>query len=290
MMNRRSFLKKAFGGMLTLIGLGGGSYVYAREVEPNMLHNNHQKIVSANIPPAFKNFKIIQFSDTHVGFHYTIDQLEQLVLTINNEAPDVIVFTGDLIDEPQSYMLTDQLIETLQTLQAPHGKYWIYGNHDHGGYGTQIVKDIMDQAGFTLLKNSHIFIQQQNEHIVLAGIDDVMLGNPNVAKALEGVDPNLFTILLAHEPDFADVAATYPVNLQLSGHSHGGQVRLPFIGHLYTPAFAEKYIQGKYMLQNDHMALYVSRGIGTTRLPFRFLCKPEFYTFTLTNTASDGLS
>src|SRR5699024_297797 len=142
MMNRRSFLKKAFGGMLTLIVLGGGSYVYAREVEQNMLHNNHQKIVSANIPPAFKNIKIIQFSDNHVGFHYTIDQFEQLVLTINNEAPDVIVFTGDLIDEPQSYMLTDRLIETLQTLQAPHGKYWIYGNHDHGGYGTQIVKDI----------------------------------------------------------------------------------------------------------------------------------------------------
>lgn len=284
-MNRRSFLKKVFGSILTVIGLGGGAYVYGRDIEPKLLHNNYQKVIADNIPATFNNFKIVQFSDTHVGFHYTIDQLQRLVSAINEEAPNVIVFTGDLIDEPQAYPSNGPLIETLRSLQATHGKYWIYGNHDHGGYGTEIVKDIMDQAGFTLLQNSHAFIQKENDTIVLAGIDDIMLGSPDLSKALENVDPSLFTILLAHEPDFADIASTFPVNLQLSGHSHGGQVRLPFIGHLYTPAYAEKYIQGKYMFANDQMALYVSRGIGTTRLPFRFLCKPEFYTFTLSNDA-----
>lgn len=280
-MNRRSFLKKALGSLLALVGLSGGTYYYAREIEPAMLHINKNNLASKKIPSAFNNFKIVQFSDTHIGFHYSLEQFKSLVEKINNLKPDIIVFTGDLVDEPHTYRWNDELINALHTLEAKHGKYWIYGNHDHGGYGTEILQDVMEQANFKLLKNSHTIIEKGTDRFVLAGIDDVMLGRPDLKKTLDQVNPDLFTILLAHEPDYADTVLQYPVDVQLSGHSHGGQVRFPFIGDLYTPSYAEKYVQGKYMLGDKKLTLFVNSGIGTTRLPYRFLCKPEIHLYTL---------
>lgn len=280
-MNRRSFIKNTFASIATLLGMSGITYYYAREIEPQMLRINKEVIAANHIPHSFNDFKIVQFSDTHVGFHYTPKQLKDLVASINELKPDLIVFTGDLIDSPQNYKNTKQLSEILHKLQADYGKFWIYGNHDHGGYGTDLVHDIMEQANFNLLKNSHIPIRRGNEEIILAGIDDVILGMPDLYATLENVDEGLFTILLAHEPDFADTTVNFPVDVQLSGHSHGGQVRLPFVGHLYTPTYAEKYIQGKYSFNKNRLLLYVNKGIGTTRLPFRFLCKPEIHSYTL---------
>lgn len=280
-MNRRTFLKKSIGSLLALVGLSGGTYYYAREIEPDMLEINYEQIASGKIPRSFYNFKIVQFSDTHLGYHYSLDQFAELAKTINAQKPDIIVFTGDLVDEPNTYNWNNELIQILQNLKANYGKYWIYGNHDHGGYGTDIVKNVMDKAEFNLLKNNHTRIKVNNEEIVLAGIDDVMLGRPNLENTLVNSNPDKFTILLAHEPDYADKTVHFPVDVQLSGHSHGGQVRLPFIGHLYTPLYAHKYVQGKHIFQEGKLTLYVNRGIGTTRLPYRFLCKPEIHTFTL---------
>ncbi|WP_047982960.1 metallophosphoesterase [Ornithinibacillus californiensis] len=280
-MNRRSFLKKFLGSTLALFGMTGSAYYYARNIEPNLLTVNKEIIESNRIPASFNGFKIIQFSDTHIGFHYTLEQFQDLAEKINSLQPDLLVFTGDLVDRPNQYNWTPKLTEILANLQAPQGKYWIYGNHDHGGYGTEVIQDVMGQANFKLLKNSHQAIEQDVDRIILTGIDDVMLGSPNLTKALENTNPDLFTILLAHEPDFADISQKHPIDVQLSGHSHGGQVRLPFVGHLYTPIYAEKYVDGKYSFESSKMNLYVSRGIGTTRLPYRFLCKPEITLFTL---------
>ncbi|GAB3068349.1 metallophosphoesterase [Virgibacillus ainsalahensis] len=263
------------------MGLGGGTYYYARELEPFMLHINENNITSDTITPVFNDFKIIQFSDTHIGFHYSLEQFNKLVNSINERNPDLIVFTGDLVDKPHRYNWNNELVQALQSLNAKHGKYWIYGNHDHGGYGTEKVLEVMNQAGFNLLQNSHSIIEKDNDRIALAGIDDVMLGKPDLNETLKNVNPDLFTVLLAHEPDIADTVANFPVDIQLSGHSHGGQVRFPFIGHLYTPAYAEKYVDGRYTFNDDKFSLYVTRGIGTTRLPYRFLCRPEIHVFTL---------
>jgi len=284
-MNRRSFLKKALGSILAVAGLSGTTYYYAREIEPGSLHINENIIASPSISPAFNHFKIVQFSDTHLGFQYTLDQFKQLTKTINDLQPDVIVFTGDLVDEPHLYHWDNRLIGILRSLKAEHGKYWIYGNHDHGGYGTEIVLDVMEQAEFTLLKNSHTMIEIEGDTFILAGIDDVLLGKPNIKEALRDVNPDLFTVLLAHEPDYADKTVEFPVDIQLSGHSHGGQIRFPFLGDVYTPAYAEKYVEGKYTLQNGKLDLYVNKGIGTTRVPYRFLCQPEIHLFTLMNKA-----
>lgn len=281
MMNRRSFLKKLIGSTITLFGLTGGTYYYARNIEPGLLTIQSESIVSTKIPASFDGFKIVQFSDTHIGFQYTLTQFHDLITKINALNPDIIVFTGDLVDEPNKYDWSPKLTQLLHDLKAYYGKYWIYGNHDHGGYGTEIVRDVMEKANFNLLQNSHQVIEKDVDRIILAGIDDVILGSPNLPEALQHTNPELFTILLSHEPDFADIAKKHPVDVQLSGHSHGGQVRLPLLGHLYTPIYAEKYVEGNYTFDSSDFKLFVSRGIGTTRLPYRFFCKPEITVFTL---------
>ncbi|MFC3038644.1 metallophosphoesterase [Virgibacillus xinjiangensis] len=289
-LTRRSFIKKAAGSLLAMAGLGGGTYYYAREIEPYLLQVNEEDISLPTISPAFDQFRIIQFSDTHIGFHYDIQQFQKLVKKINELEPDLIVFTGDLVDKPHRYDWNENLTNALRKLQAPFGKYWVYGNHDHGGYGTDKLAEVMESADFQLLQNSHTVIEKEAERFILAGIDDVVLGRPDISESLQQVNPELFTVMLAHEPDIADVVAEFPVDVQLSGHSHGGQVQLPFIGHLYTPAFAEKYVEGRYNIPHHQLSLYVSRGIGTTRLPYRFLCKPEIHVYSLNSSSSAKLS
>lgn len=115
--------------------------------------------------------------------------------------------------------------------------------------------------------------------LIVAGLDDVMLGRPDFHQTMGNIDKNYFAILLVHEPDTVLQAKNYNVDLQLSGHSHGGQVKIPFIGPLYTPPYAKSFSEGFYTV--DHTKLYVNRGLGTTRLPFRFLAVPEITLFTL---------
>lgn len=279
---RRSFLKRAFGSLFTVVGIGGGGYYYALNIEPKLLDISNYKIINKAIPPSFNNFKIIQFSDTHLGFHYDLKQLKKLVHKINQLKPDLIFFTGDLMDAPNKYQETNQIIPILKELDAPFGKFAIYGNHDHGGYGSNIYKSIMAESNFTLLLNSHQGIKLlDGSRFYVIGIDDAMLGKPDIIAAMEGVPDDAYKILLSHAPDLADEAALYPIQLQLSGHSHGGQIKIPFVGALVKPPYAEKYHEGFYEIGNTPLTLYVNRGIGTTRLPFRFLSKPELTMFTL---------
>ncbi|WP_036781003.1 metallophosphoesterase [Pontibacillus chungwhensis] len=283
---RRTFMKRLFGSVLSLFGIGGGTYYYARHIEPSMLTVQEEVIESSRIPSSFHNKRILQFSDTHIGFHYDLAQFEKLVTSIQAQQPDLLLFTGDLIDAPDEVpTLTFEKVATiLSRLDAPMGKFWIYGNHDHGGYGTEIIADTMKKAGFQLLQNSQTLIEEQGNQILLAGLDDVMLGRPNIANALQGRERDFFTLLLCHEPDYAESVKQYEVDVQLSGHSHGGQVQIPFIGHLITPPLAERYVEGWYKTGNYPLSIYVSRGIGTTREPYRFLCRPEYTIHTLKQT------
>ncbi|MCD4840160.1 metallophosphoesterase [Neobacillus sedimentimangrovi] len=280
---RRMFLKRIFSSLLTLLGLGSGGYIYANRIEPFLLEIVHMDMKHPLIPQSFAGKKIVQFSDTHLGFHYSLQQFKKLAKTINNLGPDIIFFTGDLMDEPNKYSEINQLVPILQSLHAPLGKFCIYGNHDHGGYGSEIYRNVMETAGFQLLLNHSTSISLNNfSRINIIGIDDRMLGKPDIPLALKTVTPDQFNILLSHAPDVASDVSQYPVHWQLSGHSHGGQVKIPFIGPLVIPPFAKVYYEGFYRVGDDEsLSLYVNRGIGTTRLPFRFLSKPEITVFTL---------
>ncbi|WP_242057468.1 metallophosphoesterase [Halobacillus yeomjeoni] len=278
--SRRTFIKRTLKSIVGILGLTGAGYYYARFIEPDLLTVQRYKLESERIPLSFDQFKIIQFSDTHIGFHYDLKQLNKLINTINNESPDLILFTGDLVDAPHQYTFTNELPFLLSQLKAPSGKYWIYGNHDHGGYGTEKIQSVMEDGGFQLLKNQHTSIHNKNDSFILAGLDDIMLGKPDLSKTLEGVDDQAYTMLLVHEPDVADQVRNTSVDVQLSGHSHGGQIQLPFYGPAVTPPYAQKYIEGHHSVRPG-LDLYISRGIGMTRMPYRFLCLPEISVFQL---------
>lgn len=280
---RRSFLKRAVGTIIGLTGITCGGYFYANRIEPFMLEINKDEITHPLIPKYFDGIKIIQFSDTHLGFHYDLTHFSQMIEKINRLQPDIIFFTGDLMDEPNKYKDVNKLIPFLRRLNAPLGKYCIYGNHDHGGYGTEIYRGIMEQAGFTILLNSSAnIIGDDGNSISIVGIDDAMLGHPDLPMALKKVKQNQFTILLSHAPDLAVDAAHFPIQWQLSGHSHGGQVKIPFVGAIAIPPYAKIYQSGYYKVgEKQQLNLYVNKGIGTTRLPLRFMVKPEIAVFTL---------
>ncbi|WP_040204710.1 metallophosphoesterase [Neobacillus jeddahensis] len=280
---RRTFLKRIFGSFLTVLGLSSGGYLYAHRIEPSLLDIQELQIKHPLIPKGFDGIKIIQFSDTHLGFQYNLSQFQKLVNKINNLRPDIILFTGDLMDEPNKFTELNKLVPILDRLYAPLGKYCIFGNHDHGGYGSEIYRNMMETTNFKVLLNESTPIYAKDgSSIYFLGIDDAMLGHPDLPLALKNVPHNRFNLLLSHAPDLADTAAQYPIHWQISGHSHGGQVKLPFFGALVIPPFAHKYPEGLYTIgAQNQLTLYVNRGIGTTRLPFRFMTKPELTIFKL---------
>ncbi|WP_053366027.1 metallophosphoesterase [Bacillus sp. FJAT-27245] len=281
---RRTFLKSLVGGTLAALGIGAGGYFYAREIEPILLDVQTHEIIHPLIPEQLDGIRIVQFSDTHLGFQYTLGQLTELAGKISSLKPDMIIFSGDLMDEPNKFDSAHAIIPILQALHAPLGKFSIYGNHDHGGYGTKLYKTIMGESGFRTLVNESVAVTRNGQSIYLAGIDDAMLGKPDIESSVKGIPANAYKILLSHAPDLADDAAGYGFHFQLSGHSHGGQIKIPFFGALVKPPFAEKYHEGFYTIAGEvPLTLYVNRGLGTTRLPFRFMSKPELTVFTLKN-------
>lgn len=263
------------------------AYLYAFHFEPTSLSITRTDIKNPNIPKGFQGVKIVQFSDTHFGPDFSHKQQKMLVEQINELRPDIVVFTGDLIDNFAEYGFERKETQAiLSQIHAPLGKYAVFGNHDRGGGGGYLYKQYMEGAGFTVLVNETKKIRANNgDYITISGLDDFLLGKPKVQQTLQKLQEKDFNILLVHEPDTVEKVLAYPVDVQLSGHSHGGQVQLPFIGPIITTKLAERYIEGLYSLQGKtkSLQLYVNRGIGTTRMPLRFLSKPELSVFSLRN-------
>ncbi|WP_078547456.1 metallophosphoesterase [Litchfieldia alkalitelluris] len=282
---RRKFLNKSVKALVT-IGLSSTlGYAYARFIEPNWIEVTQHTITHSLIPKNFDGVKIVQFSDTHIGHNFELNHLEHIINKINSLNPDIVLFTGDLLDHPNEYKQIDQVPPILRKIQATLGKFSIYGNHDHGGYGSDIYKDTMEKGHFNVLLNNSIEVAIKNEKIIIAGIDDIILGRPDFNETFKGIDENEYTVFLVHEPDVAPRAAAHGAMLQLSGHTHGGQIRLPFFGPLITPPLGNDYYEGNYYIGQSNMQLYVNRGLGTTRLPFRVLARPEISVFTLKSSA-----
>jgi len=277
-MNRRSFLRRlvaGIGGLMLLAGLD------AFFIERHMLRRQDVTVPLAGLPDAFNGFRIAHFSDLHIGHGLAADDLESLVQKVNSAKPDMIVFTGDLVDDGMEELVA--AAQVLSRLQAPYGKYAVLGNHDVRGHvdPDRIIKAHQD-AGFIPLVNRNLTIRHRtvDERLIVAGLDDYWR-DPDWEAAFSGIGKGECVIALIHEPDLADRAKEYGVTLQLSGHSHGGQVRLPFVGGVLYPPYACKYPDGLQRVENSEMLIHTSRGIGTTILPIRFLCRPEWYMLTL---------
>ena len=255
-------------------------YIYARYIEPNLLTVHYETIYSNLLTENKKEIKILQFSDTHVSKYFVIGDLKRTVLKINEENPDIVVFTGDLIDEYNDYENKEEICEIWETLGAIKAplKYAIYGNHDYGGGAESIYKKIMNNSGFKLLINEKEALKQYNINII--GMDDSIFGNYDSEMFSNYLDNDSYNIVLSHEPDVVEYLLDYNIDLFLAGHSHGGQINLPVVNSL--PLLAEKYTRGLYSFENARETkLYVNIGLGTSVLPMRFMATPVLSVFIL---------
>lgn len=276
---RRSFLKRSLfagTGLLAASGLLAG---YGFGIEPSWYEVSPVRLTFDRLPAAFHGKRIVQFSDVHIGEYYDLSHLRVVVDLINEQKPDILVFTGDLFD----YKVTEdpeKTAEMLASLHAPLGKWAVLGNHDYY-VNVKAIQNILRSGHFSTLINSHSTIQLGGSAIQIAGVDDMTKGKPNVQAALQGANSDLFTLLLSHSANYADIAAKEPIDLQLSGHSHGGQIRLPLLGAVVTPPNGNKYVMGHYVVEGSKLQIYTNRGIGTSYAPVRFLCRPEITVITL---------
>ncbi|TDF92182.1 metallophosphoesterase [Paenibacillus piri] len=278
-MNRRTFLKKSVYALTGIAAVPFTGYSYARFVEPGWLQINPVELALKRLPAAFDGMRIVQFSDVHLGFHYSVPHLAKLVTKIQSLQPDLICFTGDLYDSAINE--SGPVAQELSRLKAPFGKAAVLGNHDYLARKPEQIAGLLSGSGFTVLTNRSAPLERGRSRIWISGVDDMWEGKPDLAKALQGVPAGDFHLLLSHCPDFADTALQHPVDLQLSGHSHGGQVRLPFYGHIIAARYAQKYVNGLYSLGGGKLLVYTNRGIGVSVLPVRFWCRPEITVFTL---------
>jgi predicted MPP superfamily phosphohydrolase len=238
-----------------------------------------------NLPPAFQNYRVVQISDLHFDEYTEPAFLARIVQQVNALAPDLLFLTGDFISYgplPTSFAAhaVYRCAEVLSRLTCPQ-RFGIMGNHDTS-VGYAIIADALSHAQVPILVNTYLPIEREGQRLWLAGVDDPCTGHPNLHLAIPP-KPDGPVLLLCHAPDYADSVVDHPrghiVDAMFSGHSHGGQVRLPVIGPVILPPFGKKYVAGLYRF--DRLQLYVNRGIGTVGLPFRLNCPPEITLFTL---------
>lgn len=267
-------------GVVGLAGFLG----YAAEYEPNLLSVNQVEVRLKRLPEAFEGLRIAQISDLHHGPYTGEREIGAAVRAVNGLRPDLIAVTGDFITVTGLEYLrphADHIVpcaKLLSSLQAPLGVLAVLGNHDQSSSPAHITA-VLANAGVQVLRNRSSVLEKDGARLWVAGVDDVMHRGADLDRALNGVPADECTILMAHEPDFADRAATTTVDFQLSGHSHGGQVKLPGGYPIYLPPLARKYPEGLRRVRS--MQVYTNRGIGVIGVPMRVNCSPEVTVFTL---------
>ena len=253
--------------------------VYARYVGTSGLITKEYTINTDSIPDGFDGIKIVHFADLHYNRAISIGKIKKIVEEINTINPDIVVFTGDLVDKDVS--LTDKdynnLTNLLAKINAKYGKYAVIGNHDYINDMEKVI-EVYNGSNFKYLDNSYdIIYNKESEEIFVGGISTVSYDMDDVDKAMSYFDDNEdipYKIILVHEPDISKkIVKDYSVNLILAGHSHNGQIRLPIIGPIYTPPYAKKYYDNYYDINGT--SLYISSGIGVSTINYRLWNHPS---------------
>ena len=264
-------------GAAALIGAGG--LLYAREVEPRRLEVVRLELTLPRLAATFDGYRIVQIGDLHLDDWSKPERLDRTAEMVNEERPDLVVVTGDFASYSARRLDTGRLVGALRRLSAPDGVLAILGNHDYLT-DAKLIRQCIREAGLTELINEVVTLERGGSELHVAGIDDVMEGRSRLDLVLGELPESGAAVLLAHEPDFADVAAaTGRFDLQLSGHSHGGQVRVPLLGRAVLPPFSQRYTRGLHRVGG--MLVYTNRGLGTVHARLRFGCRPEITALTL---------
>lgn len=248
---------------------------YARFIEPNLLTVKSFDVVTEKpVNPC----KIVFFTDTHFGKYYDDSHVEKIVKKINQSNADIVIFGGDLLDNyarDREDIDFEYLREELSNINAKSGKYAVWGNHDYGGGAVRIYEDFITSCGFTILKNESRILEKYGIKII--GYDDYLMGWTD--PALYNIESELYNIIVSHEPVISQFITNSSENFLLSGHTHGGQVTIPFLTTKLLPEGSGQFVKGLYSKEEINTAaslqMYVSSGIGMTRYPFRFFNTPE---------------
>ena len=251
--------------------------LYARYIEPNNLIIKEYKIENTLLPNSFDGLKIVHFSDLHYGSTVDIKYLKKVVKLINKQKPDIVFFTGDLIDKRAN--LTNNDIESikkeLNKIESNISNFAVNGNHDikHLEEFEKVLSD-----NFTILENEEKLLYfNETTPISIIGLTDA--SETKVNYEVFNKENTLFRIVLAHQPDEYNKIKEYSFNILLSGHSHNGQIRLPFIGALYTPIGSKTFYENYYKL--DNREIFISNGIGTSTINLRFGSTPSINLYRL---------
>lgn len=270
-----------------------GVSAYATLVEPRWLEVTTREITLPRLPHAWDGLRIAHLSDLHLSRIVSRAHVVRCVRAAMAAAPDLIVITGDFVTRSERFI--PPLAPLLAPLRAPHGVWGILGNHDHHVCATDVTK-VVEKGGVRMLRNRHVRLEKEGQALWLAGIDSIegkqyhlsraaqervdRLMQAHLCEALAETDEDGCRLLLGHSPDIFPMAKAAGVDLVLSGHTHGGQVCLPFVGATVVPSrFGARYASG--LFREGETQLFVTRGLGVVRLPVRFLCRPELPILTL---------
>ena len=281
--NRRNFIRLAAGGVAAVAA-------DALLVAPNFPRLVRKEIRLRRWPAQLEGFTIAQLSDFHYDPYFSLHPIHAAIRMVGELKPDLIVLTGDFVTQPafggddeKAAATAEPCARLLRQMRAPHGLWAVLGNHDIFTNPERVASAIAAE-GIQVLGNRSVPIERNGGRFWLGGANDIFSGTVDLPAALAPIPRDEATVLLVHEPDYADHVKRYPVDLQLSGHSHGGQVRLPFRRPFYLPALARKYYLGLYKIGD--LTLYTNPGLGTIGVPVRLNCPPEVTLFTLCPAAS----
>ncbi len=264
--------------------------LYSRFVATKGLIIKEYRIVDSKLSDNFYGIKIAHLSDLHYGTTFSKDDLKELTEKVNLTKPDIIVFTGDLIDKNAKVENSDleALTEAFQNMNATIGKYAVAGDQDQDRFSV-----VLSNSNFNILTDTYDLVYKENNiPLLIAGLNSNLKASETIDKRIastidylnslgeDAIKPS-YRILLLHEPDYVgDVDLSY-FDLALAGHSNGGLIRIPYLGGLFTSQGAKKYPNAFYQI--DHTKLFVSSGIGTTDMKFRFNNRPSFNLYRLVN-------
>jgi hypothetical protein len=277
LLTRRNFLR---GSAIAVAGMA----LYSGEIARHEISILTHSIGINNLPDAFHGYRIAQVSDIHFDEYTEPFFVRRMVERVNSLKPDLVVLTGDFVSigplgRDFAYGAIFRCLEILRGIDAPRAA--CMGNHD-SILGAPLLHPIFASYDVPLLMNQHCPIERDGQRMWLCGVGDFLTEVPDLDLTVPAA-PDGPVLLMCHAPDYADVVVAHPrghlVDLMLSGHTHGGQVRIPFLPPVRLPDGGQKYVEGLFRFKQ--MQLYVNKGIGTMGLPFRLNCPPEITLFRL---------
>ena len=285
-LSRRQFLRQLARRSFIPGVLAGGMIAGYATYETKRCTINRVELAPRNLPPSFDGMTIAFIADTHHGPLNPLDHINHAVDLTNALRPDLVLLGGDYVERHRAYTpggnhrhYIDPGVAALARLNAPMGRFAVLGNHDYM-VNAALTRRALAKNGLVELTNRGVWLERGGARLRVCGFDDYHCGRPRQAPALGEMTAQDAAICFTHNPDLVESIRDPRVDLVLSGHTHGGQIVLPFIGAPVTASdFGQKYLQG--LRQGPSARVFVSRGVGTIGLPFRLACPPEVVLITL---------